>query len=235
MKTIFITGTDTGVGKTAVACSLAAYLSLKEGRDVGVMKPFESGGEGSEQDMTGDAWALKAASGSPDDIRDINPYNFKAPLAPEVAAMRENADIDISRVMSVYRKLCARHDVVIVEGAGGILVPISQGYFYSDLMADMGAPVVIVARLTLGTINHTLLSCHYLKAIGATVSGVILNDMTGEKDVASETNPALLEKYLKVPLLGIFPHMPGLFERGIDREKLANIFETNIKCDIFRQ
>jgi len=234
MKTIFITGTDTGVGKTAVACSLAAYLSLKEGRDVGVMKPFESGGEGSEQDMTGDAWALKAASGSPDDIRDINPYNFKAPLAPEVAAMRENADIDISRVMSVYRKLCARHDVVIVEGAGGILVPISQGYFYSDLMADMGAPVVIVARLTLGTINHTLLSCHYLKAIGVTVSGVILNDMTGEKDVASETNPALLEKYLKVPLLGIFPHMPGLFERGIDREKLANIFETNIKCDIFQ-
>ena len=234
MKSIFITGTDTGVGKTAVACSLAAYLSFKEGRDVGVMKPFESGNTGPGQEMTGDAWELKAASGSPDDIRDINPYNFKAPLAPQAAAMRENADIDVSRVMSVYRKLCGRHDVVIVEGAGGILVPIREGYFYSALIADMDAPVVIVARLTLGTINHTLLSCHYLKAIGVKVSGVILNDMAGEKDIASETNPAMLAKYLEVPLLGIFPHVPDLFARGIDRERLARIFEEHITCDVFR-
>jgi dethiobiotin synthetase len=235
MKSIFITGTDTGVGKTAVACSLAAYLSLKEGRDVGVMKPFESGSAASVEEMTGDAWALKAASGSPDEIRDINPYNFKAPLAPEPAAMREMADIDIGRVMAAYRKLRDRHDVLIVEGAGGILVPIKNGYFYSNLIADMGAPVVVVSRLTLGTINHTLLSCHYLRSIGVQVSGVILNDMAGEKDIASETNPAMLEKYLEVPLLGIFPHVPDLFARGIDRERLALIFEENIKCDIFRR
>lgn len=234
MKSIFITGTDTGVGKTAVACSLAAYLSLRAGRDVGVMKPFESGGEASGPEMTGDAWALKASSGSADDMSDINPYNFKAPLAPQAAAMRENADIDIGRVMSAYRRLCGRHDVVIVEGAGGILVPVREGYFYSDLMADMNAPVVIVSRLTLGTINHTLLSCRYLKTVGVAVSGVILNDMTGEKDMASETNPGILEKYLDVPLLGIFPHMPDLFMHGIDRERLADIFEKNIKCDVFK-
>mgnify|MGYP001765651727 FL=1 len=234
MKNVFITGTDTGVGKTAVACSLAAYLSVNSGRDVGVMKPFESGGGASGQDMTGDAWALKAASGSADDMRDINPYNFKAPLAPQAAAMRENADIDVGRVMSAYSEMCGRHDVVIVEGAGGILVPIREGYFYADLMADMNAPVVIVSRLTLGTINHTLLSCRYLKSIGVAVSGVILNDMTGERDIASETNPAMLERYLEVPLLGIFPHVPDLFTHGIDRERLADIFEKNINCDVFK-
>ena len=232
MRSIFITGTDTGVGKTAVACSLAAYLSLKAGRDVGVMKPFESGNEASGQEMTGDAWALKAASGSADDIRDINPYNFKAPLAPEAAAMRENTDIDVGRVMSVYRKLCGGHDVVIVEGAGGILVPIRDGYFYSDLMAALRSPVIVVSRLTLGTINHTLLSCRYLGSAGIKVAGVILNDMQGEKDIASQTNPGMLEKYLDVPLLGTFPHAPGLFSEGINRKKLASLFEENINCEL---
>jgi dethiobiotin synthetase len=234
MKSIFITGTDTGVGKTAVACSLAAYLSVKKGRDVGVMKPFESGGASAAQEMTGDAWALKAASGSPDEIRDINPYNFKAPLAPEPAAMRENVDIDVGLIMDGYRRLGDRHDVLIIEGAGGIFVPIRDGYFFSNLIADMGAPVVLVSRLTLGTINHTILSCHYLTSIGVHVSGVILNDMTGERDLASETNPAMLKKYLEVPLLGIFPHVPDLFAKGIDRERLASLFEKNINCEIFQ-
>ncbi|MBP1747744.1 MAG: bioD [Deltaproteobacteria bacterium] len=232
MKDIFVTGTDTGVGKTAVSCGLAAYLSLRKGCDVGVMKPFESGNEASRRAMTGDAWTLKQASGSPDDIRDINPYNFKAPLAPEPAAMLENAHIDIARVTSVYRQLADRHDIVIVEGAGGILVPIRDGYFYSDLIAAWQIPVIVVSRLTLGTINHTLLSCHYLRSIGVSVSGVILNDMLGENDIASQTNPGMLEKYLTVPLLGIFPHVPDLFARGIDRERLASLFEKNINCEL---
>ena len=228
MNHIFITGTDTGVGKTAVSCGMAAYLSLRKGYDVGVMKPFESGNEAPAEDMTGDAWSLKAASGSQDAIRDINPYHFKAPLAPETAAMLEGAHIDIARVRSVYRELCARHDVVIVEGAGGILVPIRDGYFYSDLMADLGAPVIIVSRLTLGTINHTLLSCRYLRSAGVEVAGVILNDMLGENDIASRTNPGMLVRYLDVPLLGTFPHVPDLFAQGVDRERLAHLFEQNI-------
>jgi dethiobiotin synthetase len=234
MKNIFITGTDTGVGKTAVACSLAAYLSIKKGRDVGVMKPFESGGAPAAGEMSGDAWALKTASGSLDEMSDINTYNFKAPLAPEPAAMRENADIDVGLIMKAYRKLGKRHDVLIIEGAGGILVPIRDGYFFSNLIVDMGAPVILVSRLTLGTINHTILSCRFLTSIGVQVSGVILNDMTGEKDLASETNPAMLRKYLEVPLLGTFPHVPDLFAQGIDRERLASLFEKNINCEIFR-
>ncbi|MCK9226669.1 MAG: dethiobiotin synthase [Syntrophorhabdaceae bacterium] len=234
MKNIFVTGTDTGVGKTAVSCGLAAYLSLRKGYDVGVMKPFESGNGASVEEMPGDAWALKQASGSTDDIRDVNPYNFKAPLAPETAAMLENAHIDIARVTAAYTKLADRHDIVIVEGAGGVLVPIRDGYFYSDLIVAWQIPVILVSRLTLGTINHTLLSCHYLRSIGVSVSGVILNDMLGENDIASQTNPGMLEKYLTVPLLGIFSHAPGLFARGIDRERLADLFEKSIKCDIFQ-
>jgi dethiobiotin synthetase len=232
MANIFITGTDTGVGKTAVSCGLAAYLSLKKGYDVGVMKPFESGNEGSVRQMTGDAFALKAAAGCPDDIADINPYSFKAPLAPEAAATLEGAHIDIARVISVYTRLTERHDIVIVEGAGGILVPIRDGYFYSDLMAAFKSPVIVVSRLTLGTINHTLLSCRYLGSAGIKVAGVILNDMQGEKDIASQTNPGMLEKYLDVPLLGTFPHVPDLFAQGVNRERLASLFEENINCEL---
>lgn len=231
MKNIFITGTDTGVGKTAVSCGLASYLSLSKGYDVGVMKPFESG-NGACEEKTGDAWALKQASGCTDDIRIINPYNFKAPLSPEAAAILENAHVDIARVTSVFSELASRHDIVIVEGAGGVLVPIQNGYCYSDLMVAFQAPVLIVSRLTLGTINHTLLSCHYLRSIGVTVSGVILNDMLGENDIASRTNPGMLEKYLSVPLLGIFPHVPDLFIGRVDRERLAVLFEKNIDCSL---
>ncbi len=232
MKSIFVTGTDTGVGKTAISSGLAAYLSVRKGLDVGVMKPFESGIETTGERSTGDTWVLKAASGTRDDISEINPYLFKAPLAPEAAAFQEKATIDMGFVTATYNRLVARHDVVIVEGAGGLLVPIMDGFFYADLVRSWKTPVVIVSRLTLGTINHTLLTCGHLKSIGVKVLGVILNDTDGENDIAARTNPGMLEKYLDVPLLGIFPHTPALFEKGVDREQLASLFEKHIDCSV---
>lgn len=232
MKSIFVTGTDTGVGKTAVSSALAAYLSLRKGLDVGVMKPFESGIETTDDRGLDDTWTLKEAAGSADAVNEINPYLFKAPLAPEAAASLEETVIDIDLVTSVYRKLGDRHDVVVVEGAGGLLVPITEGFFYADLVRSWETPVVVVSRLTLGTINHTLLTCGHLKSIGAKVLGVILNDTEGENDIASQTNPGMLEKYLDVPLLGIFPHTPALFAKGVDREQLASLFEKHIDCSV---
>lgn len=233
MKDIFVTGTDTGVGKTIISSSVAAYLSVVKGLDVGVMKPFESGIETTDDRGFDDTWTLKKASGSQDTVNEINPYLFKAPLAPEAAAAQENASIDIDFVTSAYHSLTDRHDVVIVEGAGGLLVPITDGFFYADLIRSWQAPVIVVSRLTLGTINHTLLTCNHLRSIGAKVLGVILNDTDGISDIASQTNPAMLKKYLHVPLLGVFPHTPDLFKNGVDRERLADLLAKNIDCSVF--
>lgn len=229
MKSVFITGTDTGVGKTVISASLAAYLSIRKNQDVGVMKPFESG----SSPTGGDAQILREASGTSDDMSDINPYLFPTPAAPEVAARLDNVVIDMDRVTGAYRRLVERHDIVIVEGAGGLLVPISDGFFYADLISSLAVPTIIVSKLSLGTINHTMLTDRYLRAIGVTVIGVILNDTEGNNDVASRTNPDILKKYLDVPLLGIFPHIPDVFAKGVDKEHLAELFERHINCELF--
>ena len=208
MKAIFITGTDTGVGKTAVSASLAAFLSLKKELNVGVMKPFESGlARTGRDELTCDARLLKEASGTKDSLQEISPFTFEAPLAPEAAAKLENIVIDIDKVNRTFWQLLERHEVLIVEGAGGVLVPISEGFFFCDLMKAWDIPVIIVSRLGLGTINHTLLTNIYLQSMGISVLGVILNDIDGVRDIAAKTNPEMLQQYLNVPILGIFPHL----------------------------
>ena len=112
-------------------------------------------------------------------------------------------------------------------------MPVKEGFFYADLIRSWEVPVVVVSRLALGTINHTLLTTGYLGSIGARVLGVVLNDTEGLIDAASRTNPEMLKKYLDVPLLGVFPHTPGIFEDGVDRQRLADIFEKYINCDPF--
>ncbi len=233
MKSIFVTGTDTGVGKTVISASLAAYLSVKRKLDVGVMKPFESGIETVGEKLAGDAWILREAAGARDEMGEINPYVFKAPLAPEAAASMEKRAIDIEFVTALHGRLVERHDTVVVEGAGGLLVPITEGFFYADLIRSWKVPVIIVSRLGLGTINHTMLTERYLRSAGTEVLGVILNDTQGMNDPASRTNQGMLEKYLDVPILGVFPHMPDIFKKGVDRERLAELFEKYINCEPF--
>ena len=138
MKAFFITGTDTGVGKTVVTSAVAAYCSLKRHLDVGVMKPFESGLPVRAGDHpSGDALFLKEASGSRDALSVIRPYAFEAPLAPEAASEREHVEIDIAVVDAMYRRLAQSHDVLLVEGAGGILVPIRRDFFFVDLAKEL--------------------------------------------------------------------------------------------------
>lgn len=229
MKAIFITGTDTGVGKTAISASLAAFLSLKKGLNVGVMKPFESGLSKSDGDGSDcDAGTLKRASGTNDPLDEINPYTFKAPLAPEAAAKLENVDIDIDMVGRTFQGLLERHDVLVVEGAGGVLVPISTGFFFCDLIKAWDIPVIIVSRLRLGTINHTLLTNIFLQSIGVSVLGVILNDTEGTDDIAAETNPEMLRQYLNVPILGIFPYLEEHTRETMERGRLSDIFADHI-------
>lgn len=197
--------------------------------NVGVMKPFESGlTKGEWEAGSRDAVLLREASGSTDSLKEINPYAFEAPLAPEVAAELEHRVIDIDSVDRTYRGLLKIHDVLIIEGAGGVMAPVKRNFFYVDLIRQWNVPTVIVSKLGLGTINHTLLTSHYLESQGISIVGVILNDASNEADIASQTNPGVLKHYLRVPFLGVFPHVAGVTEKGMNRELLAETFVHNI-------
>ena len=229
MKTIFITGTDTGVGKTIVSASLAAFLSLRKHMNVGVMKPFETGlSEADKNSRVRDASLLREASGSSDDLRDISPYTFEAPLAPEIAAGLEHTRIDLRVLDRIYKKIAGLHDVTIVEGAGGIMVPIKKNFFYADLIERWSAPVIIVARLSIGTINHTLLTYDLLKRRGTKVIGLILNNSDKTKVTTAKTNVEALKYYLGVPVLGVYPYSHGLLKPGLDRGFLAEVLAKHI-------
>jgi dethiobiotin synthetase len=230
LKAFFVTGTDTAVGKTTVTSAMAAYCAIKKGLDVGVMKPFESGLSRTEKDLLPwDAIRLREASGSQDDLAVINPYTFEAPLAPEAAAEREHVRIDLGIVDRMYNNLLKGHDILFIEGAGGVLVPITKDFFFLDLMKRWNVPTIIVSRLGLGTINHTLLTRRILKQEGVPVAGVILNNNDGRHDLATKTNPDILARYLDVPILGVFPYH-DIFAKGAptEREWLAELVAQHI-------
>ncbi|MHB8845807.1 MAG: dethiobiotin synthase [Nitrospirota bacterium] len=207
MKGIFITGTDTGVGKTYVGACIAAALRRK-GIDVGVMKPAETGcrlrrGE----PVPADTLVLMRAAGVADPPDLVNPYRFLAPLAPLVAAEREGKGVNLRTIVAAYRSLEQRHEFMIVEGAGGVLVPLTRGKSFRDLAADLGLPVLIVARPGLGTINHTLLTIEALQRNRIPLAGIVINYVGPRASgLAERTNPAVIERLSGVPVIGIIRH-----------------------------
>jgi dethiobiotin synthetase len=196
---LFITGTDTEVGKTVVAGALAACLKAR-GLDVGVMKPVSAGGRE-------DARFLMAAAGAEDDIDDVNPVNLKAPLSPNVAAREEGQLVDVEAIREAYGRLSERHECTLVEGVGGLLVPIRDDYVAADLARDIGLPVLVVARAALGTINHTLLTLEAARTRALPVVGVVYNAAKpGPLSTAAVTSPSVVSGLSDVPSVGILPH-----------------------------
>jgi dethiobiotin synthetase len=233
MRAFFVTGTDTGVGKTLVSTSLAAYFSRTKGLSVGVMKPFETGLPTDRTEFFPcDAKSLKEASGTRDDLSVVNPCTFKLPLAPEAAAIQDGKEIDLEMVKKGYERIAGSHDVTIVEGAGGILVPIKDNFFFQDLIREWALPVVVVARLGLGTINHTLLTCRSLQSAGIKIIGVVMNDTDNSYDEADKTNPDMLKKYLTVPVLGAIPYLKEQEGQDPDFGLLARIAAGRLKADL---
>jgi dethiobiotin synthetase len=206
---IFITGTDTGVGKTLVGGSLAGLLR-ESGYRVGVMKPVETGcGEKDGALFPDDAMRLKAVSGCAEPIDKICPYRFPEPLAPSIAAERANQKIDIDRLLTGYEEISAKHDVTLVEGAGGLMVPLLPSYTYADFARLLKLPILVVARNKLGVINHLLLTLEHASCKGLRALGYVLNRASDEPSLAAETNREALFGLTGVPCLGDLPFIAG--------------------------
>ncbi len=217
---ILVTGTDTGVGKTVVAAALARALR-RLGRDVGVMKPAATGVPPDE-----DAELLVEAAGSDDPLDVVSPVRLREPLAPAVAADRAGVAVDPAAVHRAFDALSARHEVLVVEGVGGLLVPVAWGWTVADMAVDLGLPVVVVARIGLGTINHAALTVEAARRRGLRILGVLLNPAEpGPAGPAEETNPAAVGRTCGAPLLGVLPRIPA--GRTRDPDALADALEES--------
>ncbi len=228
---IFITGTDTEVGKTLIAAGLVAALK-EQGIDVGVMKPLESGAPSfGSAPIPRDAVYLREIAGVYDDLDLINPYCFQAPLAPGMAAEKEGVKIDLQRIKVPYDELKDSHQFMVVEGAGGLLVPITQGLLLPDLIKFLDLPLLLVARSSLGTINHTLLTLFYCQQEGLEVKGVIMNKSTADADPSEESNAQVITQFSGVPVLGSFPYLRDYAGVKGNRVFLAQIFTEHLDME----
>ena len=198
-RAVFISGTDTGVGKTTATYVLGTLLKSR-GLDIGVMKPVQCGGE--------DAQFLKQSLQVKDPLDEINPYRAKEPVSPHIAFKREKITVDPNQIINTCQKLKKKHDLLLIEGAGGLLAPIQDHYSVADLIRDLEIELIIVARLGLGTINHTLLTINQARDMGITVKGIIFNeDKKGKAGVPEKTNPQTVGRLGQVPVLGIIPYL----------------------------
>lgn len=211
MMIIAVTGTDTAVGKTVVGCALAAAL-VERGTRVGVMKPVETGVANGAS--TSDAHALARAAHCTEDLELIRPYTFVPPLAPMAAARQAGVEIEYERLETALGAIAHERDFVIVEGAGGLLVPLTANLDFATLFSRFGARTIIVARNRLGAVNHTLLTLRAAHGAGLDVVAVVVHDEAPEfTDEASRTNAALLtELTAPVPVFG-FPWITHVDDR----------------------
>lgn len=222
-KVIFVAGTDTACGKTIVAGALAAALRF-QGRSVGVMKPVACGGRE-------DAEFLKRCAGVDDTIEEINPIYLSHPLSPNVAAKLEKKKIDLRRIDSALDHLSGKYEVLVVEGCGGLLVPVTDDFFVIELIPRMKAEVLLVSRAGLGAINHSLLSLEALKTRRIKPKGVIFNRTSGGPfSIPEKTNPEVVERLSGVPSLGIFPYMKSCVANCAAKAFLKHIDFKKIVC-----
>jgi dethiobiotin synthetase len=218
-KGIFVTGTDTGVGKTMVSAALARFLT-ERGLKVGVMKPAESGVNDPSR-LGNDGSLLQWAANSNDAMEEISPYRLRAPLSPAQAAEKEKCFIDFASLVATAQTLGRRHDFLIIEGAGGLMTPLSGGLLMADLAKEIGLPLLVVTTARLGTLNQTLLTIFAAQQMGIPVSGYIINRMPVQPDEAAETAPHTLSSLASADILGVLPEVDGT-----DREKVLTLSAT---------
>lgn len=227
-KGIFVTGTDTGVGKTVVSATIAWTLQ-QSGKGVAVMKPVQTG---AGEDGLLDIEFIQKVMGTNYSLEAVCPYRFPLPLAPLVAAKLAGERIDVDRIKSAYFDLSSWNDIVIVEGAGGLLVPITETYFMSDLAYDLEVGLIIVIRPGLGTLNHTLLTLEHARSRGLNILGFVINNFPDSPTLAERKNPELLLKLTGEKILGVIHHDK---EISVERGNVGNLIEmsgTTLTADL---
>ena len=219
---VFVTGTDTGVGKTLVAAALARFLSDR-GVDVAVVKPVETGVDAPAAPGP-DARLLRWASRYAGSDDRLAPLRLRLPLAPSTAAEKEGRRIDPGALQAAIADVAGRAQFTIVEGAGGLMVPLAGGYLTADLVRDSGLPLLTVCRPGLGTINHTLLTLFAARTMDIPLAGFLINDMPVPPGEAEESAPHTLASLASADLLGVLTHVAGSEEQKV--EALAGQIRT---------
>jgi len=210
---VFVTGTDTGVGKTTVAAALTMFLRQR-GVDVAVMKPVETG-VANPAEIGAAARLLRWASGCEEPDQLIAPYRFIDPLSPDQAAKRSGSRIDLGLLADTASQLAGRHRLLLIEGAGGLMVPLAGGLLVADLVARLNARLLVVTRPDLGTINHTLLTVFAARSMQLQLAGMIINRMPANPDLAQEQAPHALASLASCDLLSVLPEVTGGSEEQV--------------------
>jgi len=234
-KGIFIAGTDTGVGKTLFSAALASLLKNR-GINIGVMKPVTTGCTERGGCLVSDDAELLAWGAGIEVNKEMAPYLLREPIAPSAAAEMEQTKIEFSRILAAYHRLSEEYDFVIVEGAGGLMVPLAGGLLVADLVKLLDLPLLIVARPNLGTVNHTVLTCFVARELGLEVKGTIISNYPDSPGSAEATAPHLIDSLSGVPLLARVPSFPDVEEKKIvekigdwlDREPATRILLREI-------
>lgn len=226
MRGAFVTGTDTGVGKTCVAAGLLRIFAGAGLQAVG-MKPVASGSVHAAAGLRNqDALVLQAASTVPRPYEQVNPYAFAPPISPQLAAAEAGVSIELSRILAAFHRLCIGADVVVVEGVGGWQVPLADGFGVPDLARALALPVVLVVGLRLGCLNHALLSAHAIRENGLTLAGWVANGIDPGFERRSG-NLEALRRAIQAPLLGDISWQPVLAREDLadhlDGTKIINL------------
>lgn len=213
-RAMFVTGTDTDAGKTYISAALLRHFAAQSLRVVG-MKPVASGAKELDGVLhNSDVTQLRQASNVQADMRWINPYCFTPAIAPHIAAQQAGVAIDLQQIKQAYEQLCGMADVVVVEGAGGWLVPLNGQQTIADLAQLLDIPIVLVVRIRLGCINHALLSVADIQRRGLTLLGWVANCMEDEMPVMQE-NIATLQQLIAAPCLAVVGHHGQVNFNGI--------------------
>lgn len=227
MKSYFVTGTDTGVGKTAITAALATSLR-KRGIDVGVMKPIATGAPQKTGFKSADVTLLHEATKVNDSEEAINPIFLPVPSSPYDATKALGLEIDVKIIHEKFQHLLKVHQMLLVEGIGGIMTPITKDFFVADMIKEMKLETIIVTRSTLGTLNHTLMTFRMCKEYGIAVKGMIINYFDEKGSLAERNAPSTLYEITGLPILGIIPFVK-------DYQKLdamTSIVEKNIDLNL---
>ena len=221
MKSFFITGTDTDVGKTYVTAGLVAAIH-KNGVNVGIMKPFAAGIPQKISYKSKDVQILAEAAHVNDDETVINPYFFPIPASPYTASKNLGIEVDVGIVLNSFKKLKTIHDVLLVEGMGGIMTPILDDYFITNLIKDMNLETIVICGSRIGTVNHTIMTCKMCKDSGIKIRGLIINNLDKQGYPINELKRDL-ESLTKISVIGSIP-----FIQDFSIDKISEIVSKEI-------